>query len=265
MKEQVKVLDNPSRIQTQDKDRLCVIHEDNDFLIINKQAGLATHPGTGSQESSLASLLLDNYGNYLSNVGEFGRSGIVHRLDKYTSGLILVAKNNKSYKFLISQFINRTIERTYHALVWGLPCPPNGVLTCMIRRHPHFRKRMTLCKVGGRVSITRYKVISCFQTLASLVECIPETGRTHQLRVHLSSLGCGIIGDGLYGKMPRNLPEGLVEQTRNLTQNWRRPLLHAIAIRFIHPSTNKYHCSIAEIPQDLRNVVKILSTFKEVI
>lgn len=243
------------------KEAINVVYEDSDLLIINKQAGLVTHSKSKSLEDTLSNFLLNHCGDLL-NIGEYYRAGIIHRLDKFTTGLILVAKNNRSYELLKNQFIKKSIRRTYHALVWGLLCPSEGSFVGKIGRHPKFRRKMIILKDGGKTSITDYQVKICFKMFASLVECFPKTGRMHQVRVHLSHLGYGIIGDGLYSRVPKNLPLRIKNHIQDLSHHWKRPMLHAFSIRFIHPSTGKQHYTTVNAPSEFLSCVSLLEEVK---
>ena len=183
---------------------LAVVYEDADLIVIDKPAGLVVHPAAGNPDGTLVNALIAHCGASLSGVGGVARPGIVHRLDKDTSGLLIAAKNERAMKSLAKQFANHTIERAYHAVVWGSPRLGDGMIETQIGRNPFDRKRMGVLRAGGKEARTRYRVIERFgsatRPLASLIECRLETGRTHQIRVHLTHLGHPLIGDPTYGR-----------------------------------------------------------------
>ena len=183
---------------------LTVVYEDKDLIVIDKPAGLVVHPAAGNLDGTLVNALIAHCGEELIGIGGEARPGIVHRLDKDTSGLLVAAKNERAMASLAKQFANHTIERAYHALVWGAPRAGNGVIEGQIGRSPFDRKRMAVLRGGGKTARTRYRVLETFgppeRPVASLVECRLETGRTHQIRVHLTHLGHPLIGDPQYGR-----------------------------------------------------------------
>lgn len=217
---------------------LDILYEDQDLLVINKPVGMVVHPAPGSRDQTLVNALLAYCGESLSGIGGVKRPGIVHRLDKGTSGLLVVAKNDAAHRGLSEQFSSRSLSRTYQALVWGVPSPLMGTVIGNIGRSPYHRQKMALLHSGGKSATTHYKVLQTFGTMASLIECKLETGRTHQIRVHLTSLGHPLIGDPLYGKEPRHVPASLKEALADITHNLF-PLLHAWRIEFIHPCTRE--------------------------
>ena len=171
--------------------------------MIDKPAGLVVHPAPGNQTGTLVNALLAHCGDSLSGIGGVKRPGIVHRLDKDTSGLIIAAKNDRAHERLSNQFEARTIDRAYLALVWGIPRPGRGDIKGNIGRSPRNRKKMTVRREGGRPALTRYEVIRRFGNVASLIECRLATGRTHQIRVHLAHIGHPVMGDSQYGRSTR--------------------------------------------------------------
>jgi 23S rRNA pseudouridine1911/1915/1917 synthase len=165
---------------------LHVLYEDDDLLVLDKPPGLVVHPAPGSPSGTLVNALLAHCGASLSGIGGVRRPGIVHRLDKDTSGLMVVAKNDDAHRSLAAQFGTRTVTRAYRAIVWGVPSPPEGTITGAIGRSTRDRKKMAVVDKGGKPAVTRYKLIRRLGTKASLIECRLETGRTHQIRVHLA-------------------------------------------------------------------------------
>jgi 23S rRNA pseudouridine1911/1915/1917 synthase len=213
---------------------LDIIFEDDDLLVINKPAGLVVHPGAGHQEHTLVNALLAHCGN-LSVIGGEERPGIVHRLDKETSGVLVVAKNDISHRDLSKQFADRTTGKTYLALVAGKPRKSFGTVDAPIARHPVHRQRMSIARRAGRAARTDYRVLNSTGQL-SLLECVIHSGRTHQIRVHLHHLGHPVVGDKIYGgKRAGNFP---------------RQMLHAWKLTFRHPQTGQPMTFIAPIPSD---------------
>ncbi len=219
---------------------LDIIYEDADLVVINKPPGMTVHPSPGHITSTLVNAVLAHCTD-LSGIGGVMRPGIVHRLDRDTSGVILVAKNDDAHNALAKQLRERTVEKTYIALVEGTPKPPEGVIDAPIMRDPRNRQRMAVIE-GGRESTTAYKVVERYRGL-SLVEARPKTGRTHQIRVHLAAIGHPIIGDKIYGKSSK-----LVD----------RQFLHANRITFAHPRTGDRVEFEAALAADLQRALKEL-------
>jgi len=216
---------------------LTILFEDADLIVVDKPAGLVVHPAPGNPDRTLVNALIHHCGASLSGIGGVRRPGIVHRLDKDTSGVIVVAKTDRTHEGLAAQFEARTIERTYCALVWGLPNPVAGRITGNIGRNPRNRKKMAVVAHGGRNAATNYKVIRAFGSKAAEIECRLESGRTHQIRVHLAHIGHPVIGDSTYGKRGRALLGPLPHQA-----------LHALLLGFIHPISGKKMSFEAESP-----------------
>ncbi len=212
---------------------LAVLHDDPDLVVINKPAGMVVHPARGHLSGTLVNALLDLGGSW-SAAGGAGRPGIVHRLDKGTSGLMLAARNDQSHRSLAAQLADRTLARTYLAIVKGDLAGPSGVLEGPVGRHPKDRLRMAVV-AGGRPARTRYAVVER-RSGHTLVRCDLETGRTHQVRVHLAAFGHPIAGDETYGRRRPGDPE--------------RPMLHAFRLRFRHPGTDEEMSFEAEPPAD---------------
>ena len=238
---------------------LTIEYEDNHLIVIDKPAGLVVHPAPGNQTGTLVNALLAHCGDSLSGIGGVKRPGIVHRLDKDTSGLLIAAKNDRTHEGLSVQFSARTIERAYLALVWGIPRPATGEIEGNIGRSPRNRKKMALRREGGRPALTRYKVIRRFGTVASLIECRLATGRTHQIRVHLSHLGHPVMGDSLYGggtTAARRHHAG--QALTSFLSQLNRQALHAKILGFDHPVTGKKHRFEIELPQEHNELIEIL-------
>ncbi|HEY0105986.1 MAG TPA: RluA family pseudouridine synthase [Rhizomicrobium sp.] len=250
----------PARPQGQDIP-LDVVHEDADLIVIDKPAGLVVHPAAGNPDGTLVNALIAHCGASLQGVGGEARPGIIHRLDKDTSGLLVAAKNARAMTSLGKQFANHTIERAYHAVVWGAPRAGEGLVEGQIGRNPFDRKRMAVLRGGGKEARTRYRVVETFgdptRPFASLVECRLETGRTHQIRVHLTHLGHPLIGDPSYGKArqtPR--PKTPAEETAfAAAAAFPRQALHAFILGFQHPSLHKALRFEAKWPADMARLV----------
>jgi 23S rRNA pseudouridine1911/1915/1917 synthase len=231
---------------------LDVVYEDDDLIVVDKPAGLVVHPGAGNPDGTLVNALLRHCGGKLARAGGLLRPGIVHRLDKDTSGLMLAAKTDLAYRSLVEQFASHTIERGYHAIVHGVPRPAEGRIDGAIGRSPANRKRMALTLAGGKPAATRYRVLRAFKTVAALVECRPETGRTHQIRVHLTSIGHPLVGDRLYGRR-RSLLVGMAPPA--VAAGLDRQALHAFLIAFSHPASARRLSFCSELPHDMKGLI----------
>src|SRR6059036_3055387 len=219
---------------------LDVLFEDDDLIVINKPAGLTVHPGAGQREHTLVNALLSHCAT-LSGIGGKERPGIVHRLDKETSGCLVVAKNDVAHRELSKQFAARTVEKIYLAIVAGKLRKPTGVIEQNIGRHPVQRKRMSVSSKRGRAAKTEYRVIRSSDQ-ASLVECRLHSGRTHQIRVHLHHLGHAVLGDKIYA--PR------------FAKNFHRQMLHAWKLGFRHPCTGEWRSFEASLPADFNEAIR---------
>jgi len=236
---------------------LDVIYEDEDVLVLDKPPGLVVHPGAGNWDHTLVNALLAHCGDSLSGIGGVARPGIVHRLDKDTSGLLVVAKNDQAHQALTSQFADRSLSRVYQAIVWGLPNMMSGAIEGAIGRHPRARQKMAIVEHGGKEALTHYKVLETFGTMACLVECRLATGRTHQIRVHMESIGHPVVGDPVYGSRRRVRKAG-EQGAVSFLEAFPRQALHAGEIHFIHPRTNKLLKFKAALPDDLKGLLKRL-------
>ncbi|MBX7147031.1 MAG: RluA family pseudouridine synthase [Alphaproteobacteria bacterium] len=237
---------------------LSVVYEDEDLIVINKPAGMVVHPGPGNMENTMVNALIAHCGQSLSGIGGVQRPGIVHRLDKDTSGLIVAAKNDFTHQKLSSYFADRSIERLYTALVWGVPQPLQGQIEGNIGRNPVNRKNMSVLKKHGKPALTYYKVVKNFGLAASIIECKLASGRTHQIRVHLNHKGHSVIGDPVYGKATSHRLAAVNIQARDYISNFKRQALHAKTLGFIHPRTNKELHFDSELPDDMRQLINLL-------
>ncbi|MCH2540690.1 MAG: RluA family pseudouridine synthase [Alphaproteobacteria bacterium] len=237
-----------------------IFYEDKDLIVIDKPSGLTVHPGAGQKTSTLVDFLVNKYGKKLSNLSGIDRPGIVHRLDKDTSGLLLIARNNKTHKLLQDMFKKREINRLYYAIVWGLLQKNSGSFTMNIGRNPKNRKKFSIFQNGGKNAVTKYKVKKNFSNVASLIECKLLTGRTHQIRVHLSSSGNSIIGDKKYGKNKSKLIKNVDKSIANYIISFKRQALHAYFLSFIHPIKKEEIRIISKLPSDFNNLVNKLKS-----
>ena len=238
-----------------------ILHEDNDIVIINKSPGVVIHPGAGNYEKTIVNGLLFKYKNNLSSIGGRLRPGIVHRIDKDTSGVIVVAKNDNAHIDLSKQFSNHKINRTYEALVWGSLKPQSGKINERISRSVKNRQLMAVRKEKGKIAITNYKTLEIFQNSnlpkISLIECKLETGRTHQIRVHMNFKGNPILGDKSYGKSKRKFKNIDINIEKKIN-NFNRQALHAKSLGFVQPRTEKEIFFEAERPKDFDALIKNL-------
>lgn len=235
-----------------------VVFEDDDLLVLNKPAGMVVHPAAGNYSGTLVNALLHHCKDSLSGVGGVKRPGIVHRLDKDTSGLMVVAKNDITHVGLSEQFAEHSLERAYQAVVWGTPKPSAGRLEGNIGRSPQNRKKMAVVGHGGKTAATNYNMIRGVGLYASLVECRLETGRTHQIRVHMTSLGNTVVGDALYGRTPPRFLRALNEEQKAEFSAFGRHALHAYIIGFLHPRTNEWMSFENELPNEISDLCEML-------
>lgn len=216
---------------------LDVVFEDDDVIVVDKPPGLVVHPAAGNADGTLVNALLAHCKGSLSGIGGVARPGIVHRLDKGTGGLLIAAKNDAAHEALSRQFADHTMDRAYLALVWGVPMPPKGEIEGNIGRSPKNRKKMAVVERGGKYALTRFKLIKKYGDVAALVECRLATGRTHQIRVHMTSIGHPLIGDPVYGG--RGKRSKLPEDARALVERLDHQALYAYELGFIHPRTGE--------------------------
>jgi|MDTB01.1.fsa_nt_gb 23S rRNA pseudouridine1911/1915/1917 synthase len=258
----VKLIEEPNENIKPTKIKLDIIFEDKDLLIINKPAGMVVHPGAGNYVKTLANALVYKYKNNLSDVNGNNRPGIVHRIDKETSGLLVVAKNNKTHSELGKQFSDHTIERTYKALVWGVLRPLEGKISNKIARSKKNRQLMSVTEIGGKKAVTNYSTKKVFNIKdiprISLIECTLETGRTHQIRVHMSSKGNSLLGDNQYGKKNLKFKKINSEFEKKL-KLLNRQALHAKSIGFKHPTTCKFIKFESDLPDDFKKMLDLLN------
>ncbi|KIU51842.1 MULTISPECIES: RluA family pseudouridine synthase [Bradyrhizobium] len=256
------IIDVPEAVPAEPKGEdiaLDIVFEDDDIILINKPRGLVVHPAAGHATGTLVNALISHCGTSLSGIGGVKRPGIVHRLDKDTTGLMVVAKNDQAHQSLTAQFADhgRTgpMERGYMAFVWGVPNRPHGTIDAPIDRHPHAREKMAV-RQGGREAITHFEVLSSFagrdgKPVASLLACRLETGRTHQIRVHLAHLGHPLLGDAVYGPHFKTKAGHLNAEGKDALTALDRQALHAYLLALEHPRTGELLHWEAPLPEDL--------------
>ena len=233
---------------------LVVVYEDEHLLVIDKPAGMVVHPAAGNRDGTLVNALLHHCGPSLSGIGGVARPGIVHRIDKDTSGLLLVAKSDVAHEGLSRQFADHSIERVYAAIVTGVPTMLTGTINAPLARSETDRKKVAVVKSGGRGkrAVTHWKLRTALRD-AALVECRLETGRTHQVRVHLASIGHPLLGDPVYGRSPKQRQRELLARLE-----FRRQALHAEALGFVHPVTNARLSFASALPSDMQELFSAL-------
>ena len=243
---------------------LDILYEDADLLVLNKQAGMTVHPAPGNPDKTLVNALLAHCGASLSGIGGVARPGIVHRIDKDTSGLLVVAKHDTAHRHLSAQLAARTLSREYLALAWGIPREKQGRVEANIGRSPRNRKKMAVLKSGGRQAATHYYVQEHFAEQVSLLSLKLETGRTHQIRVHMAHLGHPLLGDPAYGGETKQriakLEKALGQEAAETVRQFKRQALHAAKIRFIHPTTEMEMAFEALLPDDFAGLLSTLSS-----
>ncbi|WP_022729590.1 RluA family pseudouridine synthase [Fodinicurvata sediminis] len=238
---------------------LDILHEDSELLVLNKPAGLVIHPAAGTPDGTLVNALLAHCGDSLRQVGGEERCGIVHRLDKDTSGVLVAAKSEAAYNSLVSQFSSRQVSREYMALAWGALNPREGEIEGNIGRSPINRKKMAVLRTGGKPARTHYRSIRSYGAEAvSQLSCRLDSGRTHQIRVHLAHAGHPLLGDPLYGRRRPALLKQLPEQLSTALCAFPRQALHARTLGFEHPETGEWIDFTTDLPCDLKNLIKLL-------
>ena len=249
------VLDQPepvSAIPSAQAIPLRILFEDDHLIVLDKQAGLVTHPAPGNEDGTLVNALLAHCGETLPGIGGERRPGIVHRLDKDTSGVMVVAKTEAALASLSADFANRTLERSYLALVWGSPAPPIGRWDGAIGRDPRDRKRMAVVGRGGKAAGTGYERVSGMGLAVSLLRCRLETGRTHQIRVHAATAGHPLVGDPVYLRRIPAAASLAPAAERAMLLDFPRQALHAAVLGFRHPATGESLRFETDPPADLR-------------
>jgi len=257
----VNIVDKNTKDIVPKKIDLDVIYEDKNILIINKPKGMVVHPGAGNYENTLVNALLYKYKKNLSDINGTLRPGIVHRIDKETSGLLVIAKNNFAHAKLGEQFSKHTIERKYLCLAWGVVRPLNGKISTLITRDKKNRQLMTVSDINGKKAITNYKTIKVFNIKdipkISLIECKLETGRTHQIRVHLKYKGTSLLGDKQYGKKNVKFKKINNEFFMKLNE-LSGQALHAKTLGFNHPVTKKWMSFNTDLPDGFKKILNLL-------
>jgi 23S rRNA pseudouridine1911/1915/1917 synthase len=248
---------------------LAIVYEDEHMLVIDKPVGLTVHPAPGHYDHTLVNALLAHCGDSLSGIGGVARPGIVHRIDKDTSGLLVVAKHDTAHLALSAQLAERTLKRTYNAIAWGEPKTAQGTITGNIGRSLTNRQKMAVLRSGGKAAVTHYRKLTAFTPgelkapIASLLECNLETGRTHQIRVHFAYIGHPLVGDQTYGQSTASRLSGggfktLPEATRTALLRFQRQALHARALELVHPVSGKTMHFECALPQDMKDLIAAL-------
>ena len=241
--------------------KLDIKYEDEDLIVLNKPSGIVMHPGAGNFDNTIVNALVNYKSTFLSNIGDELRPGIVHRIDKNTSGLVVIAKNNLTHEDLSIQFSNHSIKRVYQLLVWGKIRPSKGKIETLIARSSKNRQMMEVSITKGKKAITNYKTLEIFENnntpTLSLLECKLETGRTHQIRVHMNHKGNSIVGDDKYKKKLKKI-KNVNPILEDKLINLKRQFLHAKTIGFIHPKKNKEMIFNSILPKDLEIILKML-------
>ena len=234
--------------------------EDEHLLVLDKPAGLVVHPAPGNPDRTLVNALLAHCGESLAGIGGVKRPGIVHRLDKDTSGLMVVAKNDAAHRALAHDFAAHVVTRAYQAVVWGVPQPRSGEISGRIGRNPRDRKKMAVVSARGKAAVTRYKVLKVFGAKAALVECRLATGRTHQIRVHMTAKGHPLIGDPTYGRQSQSRLAALPVTAQKAAAALGRQALHAYLLGFRHPANGEYLEFRSSLPNDISNLIDSLDS-----
>jgi 23S rRNA pseudouridine1911/1915/1917 synthase len=237
-----------------------ILYEDSDLIVLDKPAGLVVHPAPGNLDGTLVNALLAHCGPGFTGIGAERRPGIVHRLDKDTSGVMVVAKTQLANDVLTAAFAARDLDRAYIALCWGLPSPPAGEIEGAIGRDKQDRKRMAIVGHGGKAALTRYRTTRAWGTSLALLECRLATGRTHQIRVHLSARGYPVVGDPVYLRRVPSAAKSVNQLLRGRLLDFPRQALHAETLGFAHPRTGETISIRAEIPPDMAELVRDIDT-----
>jgi 23S rRNA pseudouridine1911/1915/1917 synthase len=247
----------PATPQAQDIP-LDILFEDDDLLVLNKPAGLVVHPAPGNADGTLVNALLAHAGEEFSGIGGEMRPGIVHRLDKDTSGIMVVAKSDRAHRALSETFANRDLDRSYLALVWGVPRPAAGEIEGAIGRHPTDRKRMAVVARGGKPALTHYATLAVRDAGCALIRCKLATGRTHQIRVHLATKGHPLVGDPVYLRKIPGEARNIAAPIRDQLLAFPRQALHAASLGFRHPVSGQALAFSAPPPADMAALLAVL-------
>tara|TARA_B100001057_G_scaffold49793_1_gene44397 strand:+ start:28 stop:1008 length:981 start_codon:yes stop_codon:yes gene_type:complete len=243
------------------KFNLDIVYEDKDLMVLNKPSAIVMHPGAGNFDNTIVNALMNYTKNSFSSIGGELRPGIVHRIDKNTSGLVVIAKNNHTHEHLSNQFNKHTIKRVYQLLIWGKVRPSKGKIETFITRSSKNRQMMEVSSSKGKKAITNYKTLEIFESKKtptfSLLECQLETGRTHQIRVHMNYLGNSIVGDDKYKKKFKRIKD-IDPSLEEILTKLNRQFLHAKILGFIHPKKNKEMIFESILPNELEIILKTL-------
>jgi 23S rRNA pseudouridine1911/1915/1917 synthase len=237
-----------------------ILYEDADLIVLDKPVGLVVHPAPGNLDGTLVNALLAHCGPGFTGIGAERRPGIVHRLDKDTSGVMVVAKTQLANDALTAAFAARDLDRAYLALVWGLPEPLSGEIEGAIGRDKRDRKRMAMVDHGGKFALTRYRTMRTWQASLALVECRLATGRTHQIRVHFAAMGHAIVGDPLYLRRIPSAAKSIIQPLRGQLLDFPRQALHASKLAFKHPRTGRLMSFEASLPADMQALLRDIGT-----
>ena len=267
LKDKIKVTEeikNETSLRSEKID-LNVVYEDEDLIVIDKPAGIVMHPGAGNKSGTIVNALINHCGNSLKFVGDSQRPGVVHRIDKDTSGLVVVAKNDFSHQHLSLQFADHSIRREYMAVCWGSIKPASGKISSLISRSNKNRTKMMSSKIKGKEAITNYKTIENLKnskgnTIASVIECKLHTGRTHQIRVHMTDKGHPLIGDKTYGRSPQSKLKQLSDNAISAINELPGQALHAKSLGFVHPHKEKIQLFQSVIPDYLSNLINSIKS-----
>lgn len=236
---------------------LSILYEDEHLLLIDKPAGMVVHPAPGALSGTLVNALIAHCGEGLTGIGGVARPGIVHRLDKDTSGVMVAAKTNAAHQGLAKLFAKHDMDRRYQAMVWGMPAERHAMIAEPIGRHRTDRKRQTV-REDGKEAVTRYSTLRDLPPIGCLLECVLETGRTHQIRVHMAHIGHGLVGDPVYGKSLKaaQMPDKLSRELLGRLRGFGRQALHAVTLGFDHPITGQLIFGQSPMPDDMQKLLK---------